>query len=153
MSNKYTKITLNGRKTLKYEETNLFYTSVKSITFIPKEKYKAISPAIKQGEKYYWKLFGLIPLIPKTAKTDLYLYVKRGRKVYTSNVIEYFINYFHTESQYLDIDNVVYNKAKIIGCCHDSEYSLIRYFTTDEEAMEYLEYTKKRCRYYNNALT
>lgn len=150
MYDKYTKITLKSNKPL--DEGAAFYANVKSLEFFPEKEVCVLYPHVKKGEYYYWKLFNFIPLIPFKAKRDLFYYLKDGfRRVYTSDVKEYFEHEFTSEKHKL-IGYTLYRRAKVVGICHNDIFDTCRYFDSNESAMEYLKYTKQRCKFYDNEL-
>lgn len=149
MKDTYKEISLRGSNPR--DEGGAFYADLKKLDFIPEKKVCEIKPTVKKGERFFWKLFGIIPLIPFKAHEDLYRYEGLVCKDYTESILEYFKNTYNPFVYRLE-GNVVYGKAKVIGTCHSSDYNRTRYFDTNKEAMEYFEYTKKRCKDYDNHL-
>ena len=140
--------------TIKVEGT-AFYKSIKSISFKPMRKIEEMKVAVPRGKWFFWKLFGLIPLIPKRAKEDLYKvdaneYVlfrfQPLKKAYELNY-EYYWNSFLNENE-----KAAYIKAKVEISCLDSRNDETKYFTTNEEAKKYFDGVKNKCKECGNDL-
>lgn len=151
MDNKDNYKEINLRGSNPQDEGGAFYADLKNLDFIPEKKVCEIEPTVKKGKWFFWKLLGFIPLIPLKAHEDLYRYEGLVAKVYTEDIIEYFSNTYNTSDKKLN-GNVVYEKARVIGTCHEHCHNRYRCFDTNKEAMEYFEYTKKRCKDYDNHL-
>jgi len=135
-------------------ESNAFYKSIRSISFKPIRKKGEMKVAVPKGKWFFWKLFGLIPLIPIRAKEDLYK-VDWGeafcrfqplKKAYELNY-EYYWNSFLNENE-----KAAYIKAKVEISCLDSRNDETKYFTTNEEAKKYFDGVKNKCKECGNDL-
>lgn len=130
-------------------EGNAWYKTIKSVEFKPLKEIEEMEVAVPKGKIFWWRLFGLIPLIPIRAKCDLY----------ESNfLIVRFVGLkeaFETKYQYQEVflkDNIVYSKARVYVYCTENRNNEYRYFETNEEAMKYFEDIKEKCSKCGNPL-
>lgn len=133
-------------------EGTAFYKSIKSISFIPMRKIEEMKVAIPRGKWFFWKLFGLIPLIPKRAKEDLYK-VGWGEALFRFQPLKkaYELN-GHWDTFLNDNEKAVYIKAKVIISCLDCKNDEIKYFATNQEAKKYFDDVKNKCKECGNDL-
>ena len=144
----YNKISLSSSNEI--NEGAAYYSDLKTLNFTPETKICEIKPKAKKGRWFWWKLFGLLPLVPLKAWGDLYMYSLATVETYTKNIEEYF-NYTYDKSVYILKGTTVYEKAKVKGITHKDGY-IERHFDNNDAAMKYFVFTKKKCEYYNNKL-
>ncbi len=134
-------------------EGTAFYKSIKSILFIPMEKIEEMKVAVPRGKWFFWKLFGLIPLIPKRAKEDLYK-VGWGNTLFRFQPLKkaYELNYEYWDSFLNENEKAVYAKAKVIISCLNSRNDETRDFTSNQEAKKYFDDVKNKCKKCGNDL-
>lgn len=147
MEQNYVKTT--ARSTKPQSEGAAFYSDLKVLEFTPEKEVLVIKPEVKKGNWRFWKLLGIIPLIPIKARKDLYGYYGPVSRLYTEDINKYFRELYGDRLYKLE-GNTVYKRACVYGSCHDKVLSRCRYFDTNKQAMEYFEHTKKECRKYGN---
>ena len=130
-----------------------FYKSIKSISFEPIEKIEELKVAVPKGKWFFWKLFGLIPLIPKHAKEDLYKVVGDGvicrfQPIKKAHNLEYAYHHSFLNEK----EKTVYDEAKVVISCLDYRNDETKYFTTNEEAKKYFDDVKNKCEECGNDL-
>lgn len=135
-------------KTIKVEG-NAWYKTIKSVEFKPLKEIEEMEVVVPKGKIFWWRLFGLIPLIPIRAKCDLYE---------ANFLIVRFVGLeeaFETKYQYQEVflkDNIVYSKARVYIYSTENRNDEYRYFETNEEAMKYFEHIKEKCQECGNHL-
>lgn len=134
-------------------EGTAFYKSIKSISFKPMRKIEEMKVAVPRGKWFFWKLFGLIPLIPKRAKEDLYK-VGLGQALFRFQPIEkaHELRYAYWNSFLNKKEKTIYNKAKVEISCLDYRNDKTKYFTTNQEAKKYFDDVKNKCKECGNDL-
>lgn len=134
-------------------EGTAFYKSIKSISFIPMRKIEEMKVAIPRGKWFFWKLFGLIPLIPKRAKEDLYK-VGCGGALCRFQPIKkaYEIKYAYLHSFLNKKEKIVYYRAKVEISCLNYNNDETKYFTTNQEAKKYFDDVRNKCKECGNDL-
>jgi len=134
-------------------EGTAFYKNIKSILFIPMRKIEEMKVAVPRGKWFFWKLFGLIPLIPKRAKEDLYK-VGWGEALIRFQPLKkaYELNNGYWESFLNENEKTVYAKAKVVISCLDYRNNETKYFTTNQEAKKYFDGVKNKCKECGNGL-
>ena len=133
-------------------EGTAFYKNIKSISFKPMRKIEEMKVAVPRGKWFFWKLFGLIPLIPKRAKEDLYK-VGMGEALFRFQPLKkaYELNgYWYSFLN--ENEKTVYAKAKVVISCLDYRNDEIKYFTTNQEAKKYFDDVKNKCKECGNDL-
>ena len=133
-------------------EGTAFYKNIKSISFKPMRKIEEMKVAVPRGKWFFWKLFGLIPLIPKRAKEDLYK-VGWGEALFRFQPLKkaYELN-GHWDSFLNEYEKAIYIKAKVIISCLDYKNDEIKYFITNQEAKKYFDDVKNKCKECGNDL-
>jgi len=135
-------------KTIKVEG-NAWYKTIKRVEFKPLKEIEKMEVAVPKGKIFWWRLFGLIPLIPIRAKCDLYK---------SNFLIVRFVGLeeaFETKYQYQEVflkDNIVYSKARVYVYSTEDRNDKYRYFETNEEAMKYFKSIKEKCSKCGNPL-
>lgn len=155
MEEVYKKKTLVRERERFTQKSPDYYQAIKSLTFHPKKlTYTFGEPDVRKGEIWWWKLLGLIPIIPVRAKTDLYKY--RGRyhdeiRRYTTK--DWYFNWYYGSGYMLDGDKV-YQKAIVeidldnyCGKNYEAET-----FTDDNTAIAYFDHIEKMCKKFGNNL-
>lgn len=140
-------------------EGNAFYRSIESISFEPMRKIEEMKVALPKGKWFFWKLFGLIPLIPIRAKKDLYK-VGWGEALFRFQPLKkaYELKYEHDfiYGWWLfflnESEKAVYTRAKVEISCLDDRNDETKYFTTNQEAKKYFDDIKNKCKEYGNDL-
>ena len=135
-------------------EGTAFYKSIKSISFKPMRKIEEMKVAVPRGKWFFWKIFGLIPLIPKRAKEDLYK-VGWGDSLFRFQPLKkaYELNYGYYWNSFLnEYEKAVYIKAKVKISCLDYRNDETKYFTTNQEAKKYFDDVKNKCKECGNDL-
>lgn len=131
-----------------------FYKSIKSISFKPMRKIEEMKVAVPRGKWFFWKLFGLIPLIPKRAKEDLYK-VGYGQALCRFQPIEkvHELKYASYWDSFLNKkEKTVYIKAKVEISCLDYRNNETKLFTANQEAKKYFDDVKNKCKECGNNL-
>lgn len=130
-------------------EGGAFYKSVKSVQFTPSYVLEKMKVVVPKGKIYFWKLWGLIPLIPLRSKHDLYR--AKGlicRYAPLERAVESKYSYYY----YFLKGETVYHKAEVDVYCTDGQNNLHKKFSSDREAMEFFEGIKEKCKKYENYL-
>lgn len=136
-----------------------YYKTIKSIKFLPKKIVDVLKVDIKKGEIFFWRLFGLIPLIPLQAKEDLYKFPTKIHNTFLryGTKEEYFQLKWSYNSNYILEGNTVYTKPCVEIEFEDSintnggKYEAV-FFDTDEKANKYFNFLRKKCKNYCNYL-
>ena len=140
-------------------EGTAFYKSIKSISFKPMRKIEEMKVAVPRGKWFFWKLFGLIPLIPKRAKEDLYK-VGWGEALFRFQPLKkaYELNY-KQDDDYIyrwcefflnEGEKAVYSKAKVVISYFEDNETFC--FATNQEAKKYFDDVKNKCKECGNDL-
>lgn len=130
-------------------EGGALYKSIKSISFTPVMELEKMKVAVPKGKIYFWKLWGLIPLIPLRANEDLYE---------SKNLICRYANLKlaaetkYRYSHYFLKGETVYQMAEVDVYCSDWNNNMHKRFTTNSEAMKFFEDIKEKCKKHNNYL-
>jgi hypothetical protein len=134
-------------------EGTAFYKSIKSISFKPMRKIEEMKVAVPRGKWFFWKLFGLIPLIPKRAKEDLYK-VGWGEALCRFQPIKraHKLNYAYWDNFLNEKEKTVYHKAKVEVSCLNYNNNKTKYFTTNQEAKKYFDDVRNKCKDCGNDL-
>ena len=134
-------------------EGTAFYKSIKSISFKPLRKIEEMKVAVPRGKWFFWKLFGLIPLIPKRAKEDLYK-VGWGEALFRFQPLKkaYELNYRYWDSFLNKKEKTVYHTAKVKIFCLDYMNDITKCFKTNQEAKKYFDDVKNKCKECGNDL-
>lgn len=134
-------------------EYNTFYKSIRSISFEPMRKIEKMKVAVPKGKWFFWKIFGLIPLIPKRAKEDLYK-VGWGEALFRFQPLKkaYNLNYGYWDAFLNENEKTVYHKAKVVISCLDYRNDETKCFTTNKEAKKYFDDVKNKCKNCGNDL-
>ena len=134
-------------------EGTAFYKSIKSISFEPMTKIEEMKVAVPKGKWFFWKLFGLIPLIPKRAKEDLYK-VGWGEALCRFQPIEraHELNYAYWDSFLNKKEKTVYHTAKVKIFCLDYMNDITKCFKTNQEAKKYFDNVRNKCKECGNDL-
>ena len=127
-----------------------FYRNIINVVFTPIRKTETLIPKVKKGKIYFWKLWGIIPLIPFRAKEDLYTPSDNIFNRFCGLREEY--ERKHWVKYTLLKGNDVYNKARINIYCIESRLNETKYFDDNESAMKYLESIKAKCKEVDNTL-
>lgn len=126
---------------------NKFYQAITEITFNPIECVFQRKPIVKKGETYWWKWLKLIPLFKVKAKTDLYSgYIKRFE---TLNEIKSYNGY--DNGTFYEKNGNIYKKANIEIEFGDNKWKT-DYFNSNEEAKDYFNTLKLKCKMHNNEM-
>lgn len=143
-------MTLRSKETnvVKYREDE-FYMQIKEITFTPTILFRSFKPSVKKGKFWFWRLFGVIPLVPLKAKEDLF-------EFHIGDFSRFkpwsFIQKFYHDAKIIGYD--VYDKPWILIRMKDgSDYRNERWnYETDEETMNVFMAIKDKCAQCNNPL-
>ena len=133
-------------------EGTAFYKSIKSISFKPMRKIEEMKVAVPRGKLFFWKLFGLIPLIPIRAKEDLYKVDAEEYVLFRFQPLKraYELNYGYWDGFLNESEKAVYSKAKVeISYFGDDETFC---FATNQEAKKYFDDVKNKCKECGNDL-
>ena len=135
-------------------KSKTYYTGIIGLTFSPMRLYMSLDVSVKKGERYWWKLLGLIPIIPLRAKEDLY---KDSICICKDTVFD---------SRYATLKKINSNlwRTKIatkegvfyrpyIEIFREGEVTEHKYFNSDQEARTFLEDMKSKCKEYGNILS
>lgn len=135
-------------------EGKVFYESVKNMKFTPLKEIGGIELAVPKGKLYYWKLFGLITLIPLRARHNLYKNESPCRLCRFTTVKNAFLNlcHFWEDDYVVPIGYKLYYKARVDVYCNNADSNVYAKFSTNEEAMKYFEDLKMKCEKYGNYL-
>lgn len=149
----------DGKRALKEEQkfekvilkTKAYYTSITSLEFHPMKMKEKLEVEIKKGERYWWKLLGLIRFIPSKAKEDLY-----STKKFDFEWPSKYANFkdIFKSAKYNELvtkEGLFYKPyVKINRRIENSETI---FFENNEEAYEYMNNLKKKCKECGNLLT
>ena len=130
-------------------EGGAFYRSIKSIEFTPVQEGKKMEVAVPKGKIYFWKLWGIIPLIPLHAKHNLYK--ASGRMCRFAKLKDAAESKYGWHHYFLKNDTV-YFKAEVDVYCSDYNNNVHKRFTSNEAAMQYFNEVKEKCKKYENYL-
>ena len=135
-------------------EGKVFYENIKSMEFTPLKEIGGIELAVPRGKLYYWKLFGLIPLIPLRAKHNLYKDECPLRLCRFTTVKNALFNLYHfwEDDWVVRIGYKIYYKARVDVYCNNAYNNMHAKFNTNEDAMKYFEDLKMKCEKCGNYL-
>lgn len=123
------------------------YKDVKNVVFTPMVEIK-LKKAFNKGERRTWKLLGFIPIFRYKVKNDLYkYYLWNGTKTLDS-ALE-LLNEFCED--FIRKENKIYRKAIVIIQYVSSSTQTHR-FSSNEEAMNFVNDLKKACKSAGNEL-
>lgn len=131
-----------------------FYNSIRELHYYPKHLYKFFIPTVRRGEWYWWKLFGIIPLIPFKASEDLY-----KAECWHSFLSRYCTHQEALDAAYKMFGNEIIEEGngKVLYFKPSVVYKMdkcgkILYFDTDKDAADAFNYIKKMCKKCDNEL-
>ena len=130
-------------------EGGAFYKTIKSIEFTPVKEGEKIEVAVPKGKIYFWKLWGIIPLIPLRAKHNLYR--ASGSMFRFANLKDAAESKYRWYHYFLKNDTV-YFKAVVDVYCSDYNNNVHKRFASNEAAMQYFNEVKEKCKKYENYL-
>lgn len=141
-------------------KTKTYYTNIVGLRFYPLEREKELEMSVKKGDIYWWKWLGIIPIIPIKAKQDLFRIKRQGSAYFFEDSFG-----FDTllSPRYASLEKIkcnswgskliksdgIYKKPYIKILKEGGDYE-IEYFENNEEAYEYIELMRKRCKEYGN---
>jgi hypothetical protein len=131
--------------------TSALYRDITEIEFTPEEEVK-VELRRKAGEKRQWRFLGILPLWEYTVKENAYKltgYYSPSRIFKNMNEI---LDWYGT-GRHLLRDNKVYKKAEVYVRCVNRNNNETRYFSSDAEALNYIEELKRKCKECGNTLS
>lgn len=128
--------------------TDAMYRDIKEISYEPTEE-KDVVLKFKAGKWRFWNLLGFIPLIPYKPKYDLYRF--KDTRIYGTKTLDGMLKELGTYYNFQK-DGRIYRKATVIVRHLNNCNNEYKYFTSDEEALNYIEELKKKCKECGNIL-
>ena len=128
--------------------TDAMYRDIKEIEYEPTEE-RNVSLAFKAGKWRFWKFLGIIPLIPYKPKNNLYRY--GGGGLYGTKTLNEMLSELNSYYNFQK-DGKIYRKATVKVRYLNGNNNEYKYFCSDEEALNYIEELKKKCKDCGNIL-
>jgi len=135
-------------------KSKTYYTGIIGLTFSPMRLYVSLDVSVKKGERYWWKLLGLIPIIPLRAKEDLYkdsIYICKDTVFDSRYATLKKINNNLWRTRIATKEGVF--DRPYIEIFREGEVTEHKYFNSDQEARTFLEDMKSKCKEYGNILS
>ena len=135
-------------------KSKTYYTRIIGLTFSPMRLYMSLDVSVKKGERYWWKILGLIPIIPLRAKEDLY---KDSFCICKDTVFDSRYATFKKINSNLSYRRIATKEGVFdrpyIEIFREGEVTEHKYFNSDQEARTFLEDMKSKCKEYGNILS
>ena len=131
-------------------KTKTYYKNIVSLEFIPTECIENLHSDVKAGERYWWKFLGFIPIIPLKAKEDLYIDRCFGTIFSSKYKTLGEINDRLLYNRFVTKEGL-FRKAYVRIARQDSVQE--KYFDSNNEAYEFMESLKKKCKECGNPLS
>lgn len=124
--------------------SNAKYKDISSITFTPIKEIEA-KLVIHKGDLVWWKLFGIIPILPYKARKNIYYLQGEPFKMSFYQIKRrYYYSSFESGDKVYRMARVVINN--IVG---STQYE---HFLSNEEAIKFIDDLKSKCKEAGNEL-
>ena len=133
-------------------KTKAYYTNIIGIEFSPTVLLYSLNVAVVKGSRYWWRFLGLIPLIPKIAKEDLYERFYFGSTIFSSKYTTIKKINDRLWSHKFATKDGVYQKPYVVIFREGGDNEQ-KYFDNDKEARLFMEDIKSKCKEYGNILS
>ena len=131
--------------------TSALYRDITEIEFTPEEEMKTVLTR-KAGDRHYWRFLGILPLWEYTVKENVYKLTGNYNSSHVFKSLNDILDYYGT-ARHLIRDNKIYHKAEVFVRCINRNNNETRYFTSDAEALNYIEELKRKCKECGNTLS
>ena len=128
--------------------TNALYRDIREIEYEPTEE-RELSLIRKANRWCFWNFMGFIPLIPYKPKENLYRL--KDNRVCGIKTLEGMLSELGSYYNFQK-DGKIYRKARVIVRYINRDNNEYKYFSSDEEALNYIEDLKKKCKECGNIL-
>ena len=131
--------------------TSALYRDITEIEFTPEEEMKTVLTH-KAGDRHYWRFLGILPLWEYTVKKNNYKLIGKYSSSRIFKSLDEILDWYGT-GRHLIRDNKIYHKAGVFVRCINRNNNETRYFTSDAEALNYVEELKRKCKECGNTLS